>query len=139
MSDRNENTIVVLFCVVILGGIAALCWIWPSYNVWVKAKGGEAILAEAEFSRRARVAEAQAKADAAKLEAQAMITRAEGQAKANEEIAKTLTPSVLQYQYLEMLQEQGANGDRTVVYIPTNPATGMPASLPATEAPRIGK
>jgi regulator of protease activity HflC (stomatin/prohibitin superfamily) len=109
----------------------------PIYNVWESGKSGEATLAEARYGRQARVEEARSRFDAAELEAKAAIVRAEGQAKANEVIAKTLNPSVLQYQWLEMLTEQGGVGDRTVIYIPVNPATGLPVSIPTPEAGRL--
>jgi regulator of protease activity HflC (stomatin/prohibitin superfamily) len=103
----------------------------------MKGMSGKAALQEAEFSRQVRVAEAQAKLSAAKLEAEAEVTRAAGQAKANEEISGTLSPAVLQYQYIRVLEEQGQQGDRTIVYIPTDPRTGLPVNLPAPEAQRL--
>jgi hypothetical protein len=114
-----------------------LFWGLPNYNVWSSGLGGKATLQRAEYSRRIRVTEAQSKLDAAKLEAQAEVERASGQAKANEIISKTLTPEVLQYQYIRVLEEQGAQGDRTIIYIPTDPQTGLPVNLPIPEAKRL--
>ncbi len=124
--------VVVIVIILLLAG--------PYYTVWSKGMNGRAILQEAEYSRKVRVAEAQAKLDSAKLEAQAEIQRASGQAQANEVITKTLSPEVLQYQYIRMLEENGdANNEKTIIYIPVNPSTGLPVSLPNTEATRLSK
>lgn len=125
--------------VITIGLIAFLLWGAPQYNVWSKGMGGKALLMEAESTRQVRVTEARAKLEASKLEADAEVTRAKGQALANIEISKTLTPEVLQYQYIRVLEEQGQQGDRTVIYIPTDSRTGLPMSLPAPEAQRLGQ
>lgn len=117
--------------------IGVMLWGFPNYNVWQKGMSGQAVLQEAEYSRKVRVAEAQSKLDSSKLEAQAEIERSKGQAIANEQISKTLTPEVLQYQYIRVLEEQGSQGDRTVIYIPTDPRTGLPVNLPAPESQRL--
>ena len=98
---------------------------WKYVQVWSAAQSGRAVLAEAEFSRQARVMEAQAKMDAAKLEGQAELTRAEFSAKANKELAAGLGGSegYLRYMYIRMLEEQDTTGS-TVIYIPTE--AGMP-------------
>jgi hypothetical protein len=130
----------VLLAILVAFGLTfllSLFWVMPHYNVWSKGKNGEATLAEAEFTRKTRVAEAQAKVDASKLEATAMIVKAQAQADANRIITQTLTPAVLQSRYLDMLDEQNAPSEKTVVYIPTNASTGMPMSLPSTEAFRL--
>jgi hypothetical protein len=136
MRDESKLKTAIYFLLAV-GVICFLFWAWPNYSIWQKGMAGRATLQEAEFSRKTRVAEAQAKLDAAKLEAQAEIERAKGQATANQEIAGTLTPEVLQYQYIRVLEEQGAQGDRTIIYIPTDPKTGLPVNLPRPEAGRL--
>ncbi len=111
----------------------------PQYNVWQKGLNGQAILKEAEFTRQVRVTEAQSRLEASKLDAQSTVVKAEGQSKANDIVSKSLTAEVLQYKYIEMLEEQGNEGDRTIIYIPTDSSTGLPVSLPSTEATRLQK
>jgi hypothetical protein len=97
---------------------------WKNVQVWSASKSGEAILAEAKFSRQARVEQARAKAAAADLEGQAELTRAQFAAKANAELANGLggPEAYLRYMYIRMLEEQGGTGQ--VIYIPTE--GGMP-------------
>jgi regulator of protease activity HflC (stomatin/prohibitin superfamily) len=109
-----------LFLGVLGGGFYA----WKSVQVWSASMSGQAVLAEAEYSRQARVEEAKAKAAAATLEGQAELTRAEFAAKANQELAAGLggPEAYLRYLYIRMLEEQGTQGQ--VIYIPTE--AGMP-------------
>jgi hypothetical protein len=141
MFDNDKSFFTVksttISLIVLLTFITFGFWGCPQYGVYSARLGGQAKLQEAESSRQIRVAEAQAKLDSAKKEAEAEVIRAKGQATANLEISKTLTPEVLQYQYIRVMEEQGANGDRTIVYIPTNPASGLPINLPAPEANRL--
>lgn len=114
-------TIAIGICIAMLGGI------WYAYKtvqVWGAEMSGRAILAEAEFSKQARVQEAQAKADAAALEGQAELTRAQFAAKANQALADGLggPEAYLRYLYIRMLEEQDGRGQ--VIYIPTE--AGMP-------------
>lgn len=118
-------------------GILALMFTLPMYNVWASGMSGRAKLQEAEYSRQTRVAEAQARFDSAKLDADSKVALAKGQAEANKLIAETLTPEVLQYQYIQMLEERNDTGKETIIYIPTDPRTGLPTSLPLPEANRL--
>lgn len=135
--DNSFIVLVVALGALLLGVVALFAWIGPQYNVWQKGMNGQALLMEAESSRQIRVAEARAKLDSSVLEAQAEVKRAEGQATANKLLESTLTPEVLQYQYIRVLEEQGQQGDRTVVYIPTDSRTGLPMNLPTPEANRL--
>lgn len=119
--------IVIILAVILIG--------WPNYNVWQSSLRGKAILEQAEYTRKVRIAEAKAKQESAELEAQADISRAKGTAEANRILGETLSPTLLQYQYIRMLEEQGDNaGEKTVIYIPTQ--NGLPV-LPQTEAGRL--
>lgn len=140
MSEQKGGATVGAVAVVFIGVILAILFFGlPLYNVWAKGMNGQAILKEAEFTRQVRVSEARARLEASELDAKSVVTRAQGQKEANDLLRDSLTPEILQNKYIEMLEEQGQQGDRTVIYIPTNPDTGLPVSLPATEAPRIGQ
>lgn len=141
MSYRNQNSGLVTAGLGMLAtavGAAALAgvlggtyWAWKNVQVWAAEQNGRAILAEAEFSRQARVEEARAKANAAELEGQAELTRAEFAAQANAALAEGLggPEAYLRYLYIRMLEEQGAEGS-TLIYIPTE------AGVPILEAGR---
>ncbi|WP_269582007.1 hypothetical protein [Roseibium sp. Sym1] len=111
-----------------LGVIGGGWYAWKTVQVWGAEMSGRAILAEAEFSKQARVKEAQAKRDAAALEGEAELTRAEFAAKSNAALADGLggPEAYLRYLYIRMLEEQGAAGQ--VIYIPTE------AGIPLLEA-----
>jgi len=109
------------FCIAVFGGA------WYAYKnvqVWSASMSGEAILAEAKYSRQVRVQEAEAKKSAAELEGQAELTRAQFAARANKELAAGLggSEAYLRYLYIRMLEEK--SGSSSVIYIPTE--AGMP-------------
>lgn len=62
-----------------------------------------------------QVSQEQAKLDAAKISAQQSVVKAEAQAKANAELNASLTPQILQQQYLDALKEIGDKGNLVVV------------------------
>lgn len=108
--------------VTVFGGV------WYAYKtvqVWGASMSGEAVLAEAKFSRQVRIQEAEAKKLSAELEGQAELTKAQYSAKANQALAEGLggAEGYLRYLYIRMLEEQGGEG-RSVIYIPTE--AGMP-------------
>jgi regulator of protease activity HflC (stomatin/prohibitin superfamily) len=97
---------------------------WKNIQVWSASKSGQAVLAEAEYSRKVRIEEARAKQEAAELEGQAELTRAEYAARANEELSAGLggSENYLRYMFIRMLEETGEAGN--IIYIPTE--GGMP-------------
>jgi hypothetical protein len=99
----------------------------PQYNVYQKSLNGQALLQEAQFTREIRVA-----ASKAQLES------AENEAKANKILAESLSPMLIQYEWVRA-QEGKEAGNKTFVYIPTNSTSGLPMGLPATEATRLNK
>ncbi len=101
----------------------------PIYNVWRAQKTGQAELAQADQNRQIAVAQARAKAESAHFEAEAEVTRAEGVAKANEIIGKSLqgNEAYLRYLWINGL-EQNKNA---VIYVPTE------GNLPILEASRL--
>jgi regulator of protease activity HflC (stomatin/prohibitin superfamily) len=114
---------VIVFGIFLVGG--------PQYNIYSKTQNGRAMLQEAESTRQVRVYEAKAKKEAAVLEADAEVARAEGVAKANKIIGDSLkgNPEYLKYLYITGLQDQEGNqGEKTVVYIPTDGLVPLPIS-----------
>jgi len=131
MRKDNGSAEVVHVLVVALFGLASLFWIGPQYNIYSKTQNGKAMLQEAESTRQVRVYEAKAKKEAAVLEADAEVARAEGVAKANKIIGDSLkgNPEYLKYLYITGLQDQeGEQGEKTVVYIPTDGLVPLPIS-----------
>ena len=113
----------LVFSLFLIGG--------PQYNIYSKTQNGRAMLQEAESTRQVRVYEAKAKKEAAVLEADAEVARAEGVAKANKIIGDSLkgNPEYLKYLYITGLQDQeGKQGEKTVVYIPTDGLVPLPIS-----------
>lgn len=103
---------------------------WQPFKVWSAKLDGEAKFAEAEYSRRVTVLEAQAKLDSASKLAAAEVARAHGVAESNKIIGNSLkdNDSYLRYLWIQTLDQ---NGKDQVVYIPTE------ANLPILEAGRL--
>lgn len=99
---------------------------WPRYNVYQRQMAGRAAYEQAVQDRRIRVLEAQAALDSAQLTAQAEIARARGTNEANRIMAESLggPDNYLRWSYIHMLEETAGQGDRQVIYIPTE--AGMP-------------
>jgi regulator of protease activity HflC (stomatin/prohibitin superfamily) len=124
MSREAVTTIAVI---VIIGAvIAAVAFVWPTYNVWRREMRGKASLAEAEWDRKIAIREAEAKKDSAVLHAAAEVERAKGVAEANQIIGESLkgNEAYLRYLWIQGLQD----GSSEVIYIPTE------AGLPILEA-----
>ena len=128
--------LLVAACVTVAVLIGACMWGFPKYGVYRSRLEGEAELANAEFSRQVAVNEAKAKKDAAKLLAEAEVERAEGVAKANQIIGKSLegNEAYLRYLWVNNLE----NSKNQVIYVPTE--TGLPimeaGRTPRSEAPK---
>ena len=141
MQEQNDNIHPIrwtafagLTAAVLFGSALYGC---PQYNVWSSRLEGQAELQRAIGNRQIRVQEAEARLESAKFEAQAEVAKAEGAAKANELLIKSLsTPEAyLRWRYIEMLEEtakKGADG-RQVIYLPTE------AGMPILEAGRIAQ
>lgn len=117
-------TISMIVLLAIVLGIALVGM--PTYNVYSKQMKGKAAYEEAVQNRRIRVLEAQAALDSAELTAQAEIARARGTNEANRIMAESLggPDNYLRWAYINMLQETAGQGDRQVIYLPTE--AGMP-------------
>lgn len=125
MIDKDAKPTIVIGSVIVAIVLALMFGI-PKYNVWAKGLSGRAELAQAEYNRKIKIAEAEATKEAAKALADAEVTRAEGVAKANKIIGDSLknNEAYLRYLYVNSLAEKDAN----VYYIPTE------AGLPILEA-----
>ena len=123
--SSNGSAEVLLVGIISVGLLAGIFFGWPIYNVWTKGMGGEALLREAESTRRVSVLEATAKRDSAVMLAAAEVERAKGVAEANRIIGASLenNPRYLQYLYITELAEGAERGNKTV-YVPTE--GGMP-------------
>lgn len=138
--DTNTKELAGLGCLTmialaVIGSVVFLfMWGCPKYEVYRKGMQGEALLREAESSRLIAVEEAKAKLQSATSLAQAEIERAKGVAEANRIIGEGLKGHDEYLRYLWIMSlEHTAQGDGTVVYIPTE------AGLPILEANRLGR
>jgi len=130
-----NRTTVILSSAGIATALAFVLWGLPQLGVYNRTLSGRAALMEAESTRQVRVLEAKAKQESATLEAQAEVTKAEGSAKAIAALKAELGSSdaYLRWLYIQGLQEQNGQGEKTVVYIPTD---GL-VPLPISEAGRV--
>ena len=123
----NEGFAALIWAVVIalfIGLFGGTYVAWKNIQVWAASKSGQAVLAEAEFSRKVRIEEARAKQEAAELEGQAELTRADYAAQANAKLQEGLggPENYLRWRYITMLEETNSGGQ--IIYIPTE--GGMP-------------
>jgi hypothetical protein len=132
MEKKMSSGLVNKTSVSISVGIVALVlfsmWALPKYRVWQRELSGQAALAEAEWTRKIVIEEANAKKEAAKALAEAEVERAKGVAQANEIIGKSLenNEAYLKYLWIQGLQD----GSSEIIYVPTE------ANLPILEASR---
>jgi len=85
---------------------------------------------ENKLAAEQAIQERRFRVDEAKEEAQRRIEEANGIAEANRRINASLTAAVLQDKYIQALREMGSG---SVVYVPTNPETGLPVILGTPE------
>jgi hypothetical protein len=134
-NQSMNRTAIVLTTLSSAAALAFILWGLPQLGVYNRTLSGRAALMEAESTRQVRVLEAKAKQESATLEAQAEVTKAQGSAQAIAALKAELGSSdaYLRWLYIQGLQEQNSQGDKTVVYIPTD---GL-VPLPISEAPRL--
>ena len=124
--NRGEGeALFLLFAMsfVLLCGVGL--WGCPQYNVYSANLSGQAVLAEAESSRKVAIESAKAQEEAAKHLAAAEIERARGVAEANKIIGSSLegNEAYLRWLFIDRLDNvEKAGGE--VIYIPTE--AGMP-------------
>ena len=81
---------------------------------------------ENKLAAEQAIQERRFRVDEATEEAKRKIEEANGIAESNRRINESLTPAVLQDKYISALRDMGAG---SVVYVPTNPETGLPVIL----------
>ena len=123
-------TALMAFVVLLLSAM----YFYPKYKVYSRNMHRQAVLAEAEHSRKVAIEEARAKKESAIFEAEAEIIRAEGVAKANAIVANGLggAEGYLRYLAIDAMKTQSQNGNSTI-YVATE------AGIPITEATRFNK
>jgi regulator of protease activity HflC (stomatin/prohibitin superfamily) len=125
--NRTQITITALS---VTAAAAFILWGLPQFGVYNRTLAGRAALMEAESTRQVRVLEAKAKQESAQLEARAEVTKAQGSAQAIAALKQELGSSdaYLRWLYIQGLQEQNGQGEKTVVYIPTDGLVPLPIS-----------
>lgn len=130
--EMSESEVVFwwVWRVLSIGLISTLLSMWgcPNYNVYQQNLQGEAELARATQNRQIAIQEAQAKKESAQHLADAEVIRAQGVAKANTIIGKSLSgnEAYLHYLFINNLEHT----KNQVIYLPTE------AGLPILEAGR---
>lgn len=125
----SEGKVFFIGFMCVCGVIGAGMYGLPRYSVWQKGLAGKAELAQAEYNRKIKIAEAEATKESAQALADAEIIRATGVAKANKIIGDSLknNEAYLRYLYVNSMAE---NKNASLVYVPTE------AGLPILEAGR---
>jgi len=121
MSETIEKVIVFLVGVsFILGVIGGIMFGIPQYQVWRRAKAGQAQLSEAEFSKKVQIEQAKADLESAKLWAQAEIERAKGLRKSIEIISGGLKDNreYIQYLAIQAQMKMAESQNHSTIYIP---------------------
>lgn len=119
ISGVTALTLVALFLVTaLLFGLAASC---KGYNRYQR---------RADANNKVKVTAIQIREATQRIEVEKKLNEVKhqhaiGQRKANEEIAKKLTPMFIQFEALEAMRETAAAGNSTVIYIPVG-ANGVP-------------
>ena len=125
MKDFYIKTMIgVAVGLLILLVIIGFMWGIPKYRVWAKGLKGEALLREAEYSKKVQIEEAKANLEAEKLNAQAEVERAKGMAEAMEVEGGKLTDEYIKYLWVKTMAKQ----KQSIIYVPTE------GNLPVLEA-----
>ena len=131
----SSNLTARMLILLIIAGLVCLISgivLYPYSELWQKGLSGQAVLAEAEYSRRVKVMEAQATLDSARMLAAADVERARGEAEANNVLAMSLggPEGRLRYLAIDAMREANTAGNK-VIYIATE------GGMPITEAGRM--
>ena len=120
------SVIIVIIVSVIIIGLAL--WGAPKYRIYKLDLNGQAMLREAEWTKKIAIEEARAEKESATELAAAEVERAKGVAQANEIIGDSLkgNSEYLRYLWIEGLKDE----NNETIYIPTE------AGLPILEATR---
>ncbi|MES2793193.1 MAG: hypothetical protein V4719_26525 [Planctomycetota bacterium] len=120
-SGEADGFVLVVLAIVVVGILVGICfWIGPHYRVWSAGMKGQAILAEAEFSKKAQVEQARAEKESAVLRAEAIQIVG----KASKEF-----PEYRHQEFIGAFAEALKEGNiDQIVYVPTE------ANIPIIEA-----
>lgn len=125
-AERLFTIVSVIIVSVIIIGLAL--WGAPKYRIYKLDLNGQAMLREAEWTKKIAIEEARAEKESATELAAAEVERAKGVAQANEIIGDSLkgNSEYLRYLWIEGLKDE----NNETIYIPTE------AGLPILEASR---
>jgi hypothetical protein len=121
-----------LAVVIVGGGVMYGC---PQYSVYTQRTAGEAELAQAEYSKKVQVQDAEGKLAAASKLAEAEVARARGAAEANKIIGDSLKDNSAYLQYLWITDMTAGGKSPAIIYVPSQ--GGIPL-LEAGRAPLTG-
>lgn len=131
--QRGQASVVAVFliAVIVIPAIFGLGFAWKAYGRYQKradAENNVKVTAIQIRNQEQRVKIAQQKAEIRYVEAT-------GIRRAQDAISKTLTPLYVQHEMIQALSESGAS----TVYIPTDPASGLPVVTTRNAAPETGR
>lgn len=131
MNNDQKATLVfyggiIVIAIIAIAALGGVMLGYQSYKVYSKEMSGKASLAEAEWSKKIQIADAQGKLEAAEYNKQTAILEAEAISESNMIIDESLTPEYLTYLFIKGIND----GSTETIYIPTE------GSLPIIEASR---
>lgn len=111
--------LIVVCAFILIGFIAALMFILPTYGVWSAHKSGEADLAQAKNEQQIQIAQASSRLQAAEMNKKAAIVEAEAVAAQIKTIGENLTQHdlYLKWQWINMMEK--GEGKNKTIYVPT--------------------
>jgi hypothetical protein len=120
--------VALLLATLLLVGGASGCKSWSRYQQRADASNQVKVTAIQIHNQQQRV-------KIAKQHAEIRYQNSIGIREAQDEIAKTLTPLYVAFEMTQALQAVATSGNNnSVIYLPTNPATGLPV-VPTTNLP----
>ena len=114
------SVVALLVCAFLLVGGASGCKAWSRYQKRADANNNVKVTAIQIRNQQQRV-------KIAKQHAEIRFQNSIGIREAQDEIAKTLTPLYVAFEMTQALQQIATSGkNNSVIYLPTNPSTGLP-------------
>jgi hypothetical protein len=86
-------------------GVGGILWAVPAYRIYTQEQEGKAVLARAEYARKAQIEDAKAKLESAKFLNSAA-----------KEIQDSLNPQYLEYLRIQMQEEVATRNDSAVFF-----------------------
>lgn len=121
--NRASGAVIALAAVVAVAIVAVLMFALPAYSRYQKrADANNAVKVSA-----IQIKNQEQRVLIAQQQAQIRLQNAIGIRKAQDEIAKTLTPLYVQFEMTQAIQSIATSGkNNSVIYIPTSPTSGLP-------------